>query len=80
VREEVYKTSGLAPLVKTKQRFQLQKTLPPASLHMPRESLYVFQLYTQHYDIRPGTGESRWSCGISVYVSFTVVVLVICFS
>jgi hypothetical protein len=44
-REEVYKRSGAA-VVKAKQRVQLQKTRPPASLHIPREALYVFRLYT----------------------------------
>jgi len=44
-REEVYMRSGAA-VVKAKQRVQLQKTRPPASLHIPREALYVFRLYT----------------------------------
>jgi len=45
-REEIYKRSGAA-VVKAKQCIQLQKTHPPTSLHIPREALYVFQLYTQ---------------------------------
>jgi len=44
-REEVYQTSGAA-VVKAKQLVQLQKTRPTASLHIPREALYVFGLYT----------------------------------
>jgi len=44
-REEVYKRSGAA-VVKAKQRVQLQKTLSPAFLHILREALHVFRLYT----------------------------------
>jgi len=44
-REEVYKMSGAA-VIKAKQRIQLRKTRPHASLHIPREALYVFRLYT----------------------------------
>jgi len=42
-REEIYKRSRVA-VVKAKQCVQLQKTRPPASLHIPREALYVFRL------------------------------------
>jgi hypothetical protein len=45
-REEVYKRSGAA-VVKAKQRVQLEKARPLASLHIPREALYVFPLYTK---------------------------------
>jgi len=45
-REVVYKRSGAA-VVKAKRRVQLQRTRPPTSLHIPREALYVFSLYTQ---------------------------------
>jgi len=79
VMEEVYNKSGAA-VVKAKQRIQLQTTRPPASLHIPREALYLFWLYTQWNGFRPGMGESRWSGGTSVYESFTVLVLVFCFS
>jgi len=76
-REEVYKRSGAA-VVKAKQRVQLQKTRPAASLHIPMEALYVFRLYTQSNGFRPGMGASRWSGGTSVHASFTVFVQVFC--
>jgi len=40
VREEVYKRSGAA-VVQAKQRVQLQKTHPPASLYITRVALQV---------------------------------------
>jgi len=45
-REEVYKRSGVA-VVKAEQRVQLQKTRPPASLHITKEAMYVLRLYTE---------------------------------
>jgi len=77
-REEVYKRSGAA-VVKAWQRIQLQKTCWPSSLHIPREALYDFQLYTQWDGFPPGMEECRWSGSPADYTSFTVFVLLLCF-
>jgi hypothetical protein len=45
-REDEYKSSEAA-VVKAKQRVQLQKTRPPAFLHILKEALYVFRIYIQ---------------------------------
>jgi len=77
-REEVYKRSEAA-VVKAEQRVQLQRARPPASLHIPREALYVPWLHTQWNGFQPEMGESRWCGSTSVYTLITVFVLVCCF-
>jgi len=51
-RKEVYTRSGEA-VVKTQQHVQRQKTRPLASLHIPREDVYVFRRYNQGNCFRP---------------------------